>query len=167
MWPAYDGLSQLDLQFQLLLVCQLFNHILRTVPSYTISSQLARFDEHLRLTLSSITHSPISDRAWQQASLPFRLGSLSLKQALPSAHAAFLASCYSSHDLVCQLLSSSSNLNSTPLGLPGESDAFDALQVSFDLEFPLPTMSQSALQAPSDEATSSDLISQSSIRDQA
>ena len=90
------------------------NHILRTVPSHTISSQLARFDEHLHLTLSNITHSPISDRAWQQASLPFRLGGLGLKRALPSAHAAFLASCYSSRDLVCQLLSSSLNLNSTP-----------------------------------------------------
>ena len=49
------------------------NHILHTVPLHYISSQLARFDDHLCLSLSNIAHSPISNMAWQQASLPFAL----------------------------------------------------------------------------------------------
>ena len=73
---------------------------------------------------------------------------------------------HSFHDLVYHLLSSTSlDLNS--ISLTGESEAFNALQTSSELEFPLTSMSQSALQAPLDEISLTDLLSKSNIREQA
>lgn len=139
------------------------NHILRTVPLQAIRTPLARFDYNLRQTLSKVTRSTISDLNWLQASLPFRLGGLGLRQALPNAHAAYIASCYASRDVVSQLLPSSLDL--TSISLPGEASAFVALNAS--LELPLPVMTQSALQAPLDDHTFDDLLSQVNIRDRA
>ena len=58
--------------------CKL-NSLLRTVPASLGSDQFVRFDKGLRRSLSVITHSSISDFAWQQATLLLKVGGLGLK----------------------------------------------------------------------------------------
>ena len=53
-------------------VCKL-NHILCSVSSDHIEDQLGTFDDGLHFASSSILKSSISDTAWTQATLPFRL----------------------------------------------------------------------------------------------
>ena len=60
------------------------NHILRTVQPDLIAKELDDFDNHLtelRSILSDILHGTVSENAWTQASLPFRLGGLGLRSA--------------------------------------------------------------------------------------
>ena len=86
-----DPQVELHLLGSCLGVCKI-NHLLRTVPSNLISDQLTLFDCNLHLSLSEIIGSPISNTSWKQASLPFRLGGLGLRQACSTAAAAFTAS---------------------------------------------------------------------------
>lgn len=68
------------------------NHLLRTVPPELIVDQIATFDQGLRSTLANILRCPIGDTNWKQATLPFRLGGLGIRDTLPSATAAFISS---------------------------------------------------------------------------
>ncbi len=88
------GNSQVELHLlrSCLSLCKI-NHLIRTVPSDVIESQLSRFDAGLQSSHESIIHSSIPDLSWKQATLPVRLGGLGLRESTRTAPAAFLASC--------------------------------------------------------------------------
>ena len=69
------GNSQVELHLlrSCLSLCKI-NHLIRTVPSDVIGSQLSRFDAGLRSSLESVIHSSVPDLSWKQATLPVRLG---------------------------------------------------------------------------------------------
>ena len=101
-----DPQAELHLLRSCASVCKL-NHILRTVPYDLITSQLSSFDTNLRSTLSHILHSQIPDTSWIQATLPFRVGGLGLRESCDIAKAAFIASCNMSNPLIDMLLTDS------------------------------------------------------------
>ena len=72
-------------------VCKI-NHLLRTVPPHLVEEELHTFDQGLRSTLFKILKCPVSDKSWRQASLPFTLGGMGLREAPASAMAAFINS---------------------------------------------------------------------------
>ena len=110
IFSCQDHLSDLgDPQIELHLLCSCLslckiNYLLRTVPFSRLKSQLVRFDQGLRSCLETIARSSLSDMAWNQATLPIRLGGrLGLREACRTAPAAFLGSCNSSHTLFTPL----------------------------------------------------------------
>ena len=122
-----------------------------TVPQHFIKEQLERIDYNMRSALSKDGHSTISDLTWHQASLPFRPGCLGLRQAQPNVHVAFLASSYTSQDLVARLLSSTVlNLESSPI--PGKTAGFNAWKDVLGLPWSNQNMAQTSFQALLDEA---------------
>ena len=70
-----------------------------------MDSELQRFDDNLRRSLSSICNASISDQSWLQATLPSSFGGFGLRGALRASLAAFLGSCVSSFTLCSDLLS--------------------------------------------------------------
>ena len=114
-----------DPQVELLLlrsclgVCKL-NYLLQTIPPGSIDSELLRFDDNLRCSMSSICNASISDQAWLQATLPCSLGGLGLCEAFRTSSAAFLGCCVSSSAFCSQLLSSFSGDSATLSSVPGE-----------------------------------------------
>ena len=72
-----DPQVELHLLRSCLGLCKI-NHILRTVPSHRIHQELYKFDIGLRHSLEQISHSFISDCSWRQATLPTRLGGLTV-----------------------------------------------------------------------------------------
>ena len=101
------------------------NHILRTVQADLIVKELDDFDDQLRSNLSDIVHGTVSENAWTQASLPFRLGGLRLSR---SASAAYLASVNISRSTMANLLADIPSSSSPLAGLefellPGEVEA--------------------------------------------
>ena len=80
-------------------------YTLRTSPC-TGSSELVRYDDLLRSTLSVTLNVDLTDVGWQQASLPVRWGGLGVRSAVSLASSAYLASAAGTLDLVIRLLPS-------------------------------------------------------------
>ena len=155
-----DKQVELHLLRSCLGVCKI-NHLLRTVPSNLISDQLTLFDCNLCLSLSEIIGSSISDTSWRQASLPFCLGGLGLRQASSTAAAAFTASVNLSKFLSDFILPPHVP---SPISFPGELISFSILQGQVDsshnLPDDLPYHSQKAIQAVLDEFSADTLLLQ-------
>ena len=94
-------------------------HLLRTVPLSILRPFLCQFDHNLRTCHSRIMQCILSDHSWCQATLPFRLGGLGLRESVLSASAAFLGSCNSTRDLAPTLLS----VDADQLSFPDEGAA--------------------------------------------
>jgi len=117
---------------------------------------LCQFDFNLHNCLSHIAQCSLSGLSWHQASLPFCLGGLGLRESSQSAAAAFVGSCNSIHDLASQLLS----VNFDQLHFPDE----DATAAMFP-NLPISAASQHNLQAILDRHQYDHLFNSCSIRD--
>jgi Reverse transcriptase (RNA-dependent DNA polymerase) len=78
-------------------------YTLRTAPC-TGNSELVRYDELLRSTLSVTLNIDLTDVGWRQASLPVRWGGLGVRSAVSLASSAYLASAAGTSELVNSLL---------------------------------------------------------------
>lgn len=155
-----DPQIELHLLRSCLSVCKV-NHLLRTVPLSDMSDPLLIFDVNLRATLSKIIHGSVPGPSWTQATLPLRLGGLGLREASPSAHLAFKASCSLSKQLVHDLTSLASAI------LPGEQAATKHLE-NLQIHCPPDTLTfQSTLHRALDNQTLTELLSTVNIRDHA
>ena len=101
----------------------------------------------------------LSDHSWCQATLPFRLGGLGLRESVLSSPAAFLGSCNSTHDLASTLLS-------IDVSFPDEGAAA-AVFSDFPSDCSISSVSQQNLQAFLDQRLFGELHASFSIRDQA
>ncbi len=90
-------------------------YLLRTAPCF-LSSLLEEYDHTLRTILSSVTNTPLlhNDRAWLQAVRPVKSGELGVRRAADLAPAAYLASTYSTANLVSAILGQHSSSQSLP-----------------------------------------------------
>jgi len=136
-------------------------HLLRTVPHSVLKPYLCQFDHNLRSCLSRIMQCSLSDQSWCQATLPFRLGGLGLRESGFSAPAAFLGSCNSSRVLVSTLLS----IDTGQICFPDE-EAASAVFSDFQSDRSIFIASQQDLQAFLDQSLFTDLYESLSIRDQ-
>ena len=103
----------------------------------------------------------ISDSSWTQATLPFKLGSLGLCESERSAVPAFVGSCNSARILVSRLVETFDVF----MPFPGEDCSlafFEGMSVSV-----LHNSSQTDLQAILDDSLFKQLVSSSTIHDQA
>ena len=66
-------------------------HLMRCSPSAD-NSALEKFDNLLRVAVTSITNSTLSDAQWLQASMPIKHGGLGIRRLTSLAAPAFLAS---------------------------------------------------------------------------
>jgi len=137
-------------------------HLLRTVPFTILKPLLYQFDHNLRSCLGRIMQCSLSDASWQQASLPFRLGGLGLRESTYSAFPAFLGSCNGVRELASIILS----IDINQLSFPNEKDAATFLSDFFD-NHSLFTASQRDLQATLDQHLFDNLFKTFCIRDQA
>ena len=82
-------------------------YVLRTAPCFR-STTLETYDDCLREILSSVTNTCLEpgSSAWEQATLPVKLGGLGIRCAVEVAPSAFLASSHSSSELVRAILPS-------------------------------------------------------------
>ena len=154
-----DPQVELHLLRSCLGICKL-NHILRTVPHDIVCDQLNTFDKSLRSSLSDILQCSISDISWKQATLPFRLGGLGLRQASSSAAAAFTASTSTTKGLADFILPPT---EPSPHSFPGESSSFNHFLTQIratTLPDNLSPCSQSSLQAALNETLMEDLTHQ-------
>ena len=108
---AADRLSLLSARDVMLLLRVFFRaprvrHLLRCSPSVDNPAlgALDLFDGHLRLLLSRITNTSLSDTQWLQASLPMKHGGLGIRQVCSLALPAFLAPAASTLDLQSKIL---------------------------------------------------------------
>jgi len=108
---AADKLSLLSARDVMLLLRVFFRalrvrHLLRCSPSVDNPAlgALDLFDGHLRLLLSRITNTSLSDTQWLQASLPIKHGGLGIRQVCSLALPAFLAPAASTLDLQSKIL---------------------------------------------------------------
>ncbi len=116
----------------------------------------------MRSVLSTLTHGPIPDQAWSQATLPFSYGGLGLRSASRFASAAFISSCHSTRLLSPETIPSS--LLTQDFTFPGEVTALDLLT---DLLGEQPDQpSQIACQRLLDQQQFNHLKSQLDIRNQ-
>ena len=155
-----DPQIELNLLRSCLSVCKI-THILRCVPSSSLGCFPSVFDSNLRNCLSRILCCSISDNAWSQATLPFRLGGLGLRESQRSSHPAFLGSCNSARILVSHL---APNFDVTSF-FPGENCAISYFQSLSIL--PSNLSSQNDLQASLDDQLFASIFNTSTIRDQA
>ena len=97
-------------------------YVLRTSPCFR-STTLQTYDDCLRGILGSVTnvHLGPSSSAWSQATLPVKLGGLGVRSAVEVAPSAFLASAFSSSELVNAILPPSLKSFSSPLVIEAQS----------------------------------------------
>ena len=139
-------------------------HLLLTVPFTILKPFLLQFDHNLRSCLGRIMQCSLFDTSWRQASLPFRLGGLGLRESAFSASPAFLGSCNSVRELASTLLSVDIN----QLSFPNEEDAATLLSESgISSGHLLFSASQKDLQAKLDKHLFDDLFASFGIHDQA
>ena len=139
-------------------------HLLRTVPITILKPFLLQFDHNLRSCLGRIMQRSLFNTSWRQASLPFRLGGLGLRESAFSASPAFLGSCNSVRELASTLLSVDIN----QLSFPNEEDAAILLSESgISSGHLLFSASQKDLQATLDKHLFDNLFASFGIRDQA
>jgi len=166
--------------------------LLRTTPPGSIDHQLQRFDDGLRSSFSKIMRTSVSEKAWQQAALPVRVGGLGLRSAVRSHAAAFLGSCNLSRDLITFLLSPPQqrlamlpevglpqpavpppgrDARVAPQEIPGRLEAVGRLRTALGdipaLPPELQTARQGTLQAALDKTDLGTLLDASSVRDKA
>ena len=98
-----DPQVELHLFRSCLSVCKV-NHLLRCVPPKLLINEMETFDANTRFTFSELLGGSIPDFAWRQASLPFRLGGIGLREANKVALAAFIASCNMAKHLIEDML---------------------------------------------------------------
>lgn len=145
-------------------VCKI-NHLLRTVPKSYVEKVLCSFDQGLRSTLTDILKCPVSDAAWKQATLPFRLGGLGLREASFSAAAAFTASVNNSRLIAATVLQEQDPplfSGPSPLDFPGEESCRSFLLSQLDNSLMLDEvreMSQSSIQVILDNQSLKNLLS--------
>ena len=78
-------------------------YLLRTSPSF-LSPSLKVYDDVLRSIVGTITNTRLDDNAWNQASLPVKVGGLGIRNAVQLAPSAFLSSAAASAELVRYIL---------------------------------------------------------------
>jgi hypothetical protein len=79
-------------------------YTLRTSRAYNFPGLLSSFDEIIRDSLCSICNTDIVSSIWTQASLPISLGGLGIRRAEELALPAFIASVYSVHDTISNII---------------------------------------------------------------
>jgi len=84
-------------------VCKI-THLLCCVPPDVVQPFLPRFDALLRSSLVRICRYGLSDSAWCQATFPFRLGSLGVRDSVNTIVPAYLGCCNDVCSLFCPLL---------------------------------------------------------------
>jgi hypothetical protein len=67
-------------------------YFLRTTPSFSIVSELARFDEIVRHTLCEVLNIDLNSNQWIQASLPVQKGGIGIRRATMIAPSAYISS---------------------------------------------------------------------------
>ncbi|KAF9794645.1 hypothetical protein SFRURICE_006862 [Spodoptera frugiperda] len=77
------------------------------VAAYSAETVTALQNKIIRHTLSSILNVALDDRAWQQATLPIRMGGLGVRKISSISLPAFLSSVHSTSELVRKILSPS------------------------------------------------------------
>jgi len=110
-------------------VCKVI-HLLRRVPSSSLGCLLSLFDSNLCNCLTRIMCCSISDNAWSQSTLPFRLGGLGLRESNRSSNPAFLGSCNSVHIFMSRL-APIFDATSSFLGEDCAVSHFQSLSISF------------------------------------
>ena len=103
---AQEGLTLLRAAFGAPKVLQL----LRCSPSVDITGPASFFDSLLRSALSGVTNCAFKDVSWIQASLPIKLGGLSLRRAESLALPAYLSSSTSTASLQDAILGAHAGL---------------------------------------------------------
>src|SRR5271163_2525669 len=78
-------------------------YLLRTAPC-SDSNELVKYDDTLRAALTSLLNVELTTAAWNQASLPLRLGGIGVRSAYRLAPSAFLASVAGAVELQPQVL---------------------------------------------------------------
>lgn len=86
-------------------------YTVRTSPVWNHINLLKRFDDILILSLQRIANTCMSETSTIQATLPVAKGGLGIRKASDIALPAFLASVYSTMDLVSELLPNSPDIN--------------------------------------------------------
>ena len=109
----------------------------------------------------------VNDKSWLQATLPLCFGGLVICSSIHTAPAAFLASCYSSNLLVCQLLNRYSIHDNVPPSIPGVPITYELLESLFPIWSFSNSYSQSSLQPALDNDQFQQLFKASSIHDHA
>ena len=84
-----------------------FTYSLRSSHLWKHPQLLEKVDKIIRNTLTSILNVALDDRAWQQATLPIRLGGLGVRKISSISLPAFLSSVYGTGKLTRNILSSS------------------------------------------------------------
>ena len=135
-----------------------FNFALRTCPPSAIQHAITAFDDLMRETLADLAGGPLSNWAWQKASLPLSFGGLNLRSANLHAPAAFISSLAQSRRLMAGILdrpiSPSIHLREAVSMLANAAKKDEWLSVD-DIDVPL---RQRALSRKIDEACYNSLI---------
>ena len=79
-------------------------YVLRTSSAFQYPEQLRAIDDLIKSAFSAITNTQLTDESWRQARLPVRYGGIGIRTAEDISSSAFLASHYSSEDLVARIL---------------------------------------------------------------
>jgi hypothetical protein len=77
---------------------------LRTSPCFLKSEILNKYDSIIKESLQEILNVKLDEKAWDQSTLPIKLGGLGIKLASEVALPAYLSSVYSSKSVVKSLL---------------------------------------------------------------
>ena len=125
-----DRQVELHLLCSCLAVCKI-TRLLRCVTPDVVQPYLPRFDSLLRASLDRICRCGLSDSAWCQATLPFRLGGLGLCDSVSTNVPAYLGCCND----VCSL--SGSLLDLSFVVFPGESSLCSSMLCESDYSFTL------------------------------
>ena len=112
---VYENLPKLEdpqIEYSLLIVksCLKFgkiNYLLRTVPPKFMEEPSIEFDELSRSTLGQILARPVSNMAWDQATLPTKMSGLGITKANDIFKAAYLSSRMSSMNRTLAILGQS------------------------------------------------------------
>lgn len=89
-------------------------YFLRTVPTWLYSTDVAEFDEALKLSVESILNVDMNKIQWTQASLPIRHGGLGVRRMCDVGLPAFLASAHGVVSLVTSILPTNGDQVSIP-----------------------------------------------------
>lgn len=81
-----------------------FNFSLRSCPPAYTHQAATAFDDLMRDALSDLAGGPLSDWAWQKASLPSSLGGLNIRSATLHAPAAYISSLVQSRSLITKII---------------------------------------------------------------
>ena len=79
-------------------------YFLRTAPCFLEQGILKNYDEIMRMSLVKILNIQMSDRIWNQATLPVSKGGLGIRPAMEIALSGFLSSAHASTKIVQSIL---------------------------------------------------------------